>query len=253
MKKWLVILTVVLLVAVLLAGCSMKVTDLLPSQSASQGTAGEIITQTQTQAVDDRSKLSVTTTETVTVVPDVAYVTLGVQSQGTSAAEAMSQNNTTANAVLAAIKNQGIAEEDIQTSNMNIYQDYNDPSLYNVEIDYRIKVKPLDKVGGVIDSAVAAGANVSYSLYFDIEDRDSVYLQALQKAMASIADKAGQMAAAGGLEIDRVLLVQEGGSNYTPLYAAAPMATAEAARDSVSVSPGQMDVSASVSATYLLK
>ena len=251
MKKLLFILIAILIVGVLLAGCSMKVTDLLPSQSDSLGTAGEIINQTQ--AVDDRSKLSVTTTETVAVVPDVAYVTLGVQSQGPDAAEAMRENNATANAVLAAIKSQGIAEEDIQTTNMNIYQDYNDPNMYNVEIDYRIKVKPMDKVGGVIDSAVAAGANVSYSLYFDIEDRDSVYLQALEKAMASIAEKANQMAAAGGLEIDRVLLVQEGGSNYSPLYDTRMMAAAESAADSISINPGQMEVSATVSATYLLK
>jgi hypothetical protein len=249
MKKWLIILTAVLLVAVVFTGCSMKLTDLLPSQSPSQGAE----TVSQTQAVDDRSKLSVTTTESVTVVPDIAYVTLGVRSQGASAEEAMNQNNTTASAVLTAIKNQGIAEEDIQTTNLNIYQDYDNTSLYNVEINYQIRVKPLDKVGGVIDSAVAAGANVSYSLYFDIEDRDTVYMQALEKAMSSVAVKAGQMAAAGGFEIDRVLLVQEGGSDYYPMYERAMVASEGAAADSVSVNPGQMDVSATVSATYLLK
>jgi uncharacterized protein YggE len=249
MKKWFIILTAVLLAAIVLTGCSMKFSDLLPSSSPSPGTGEEGVLQQA--AIDDRSKLSVTTTESVTVVPDIAYVTLGVRSQGGSAAEAMSQNNTTANAVLAAIKSQGIAEEDIQTSNMNIYQDYDNPALYNVEIDYQIKVKPLDKVGGVIDSAVTAGANVSYSLYFDIEDRDAVYMQALQKAMTSVSDKASQMAAAGGLQIDRVLLVQEGGSNDYPMTQ--KLMAAEGAADSVSVSPGQMDVSATVSATYLLK
>lgn len=251
MKRWIVILTAVLLAAIVLTGCSMRFTDLLPSSSASQETAGGTVAQSA--AVDDRSKLSVTTTESVSVVPDVAYVTLGVRSQGASAEEAMSQNNTTANAVLSAIKNQGIAEEDIQTSNMNIYQDYDNPSLYNVEIDYQIKVKPLDKVGGVIDSAVKAGANVSYSLYFDIEDRDAVYMQALEKAMSSVAVKAGQMAAAGGFEIDRVLLVQEGGSDYYPMYERSMVAAEGAAADSVSVNPGQMEVSATVTATYLLK
>jgi len=250
MKKWFVILVAVLLAVIVFTGCSMKLTDLVPGATETQQAGNGTVTQAA--SVDDRSKLSVSTTESVTVVPDVAYVTLGVQSQGMDAAEAMSQNNTIANAVLAAIKNQGIAEGDIQTTNMNIYQDYNDPNMYNVEIDYQVKVKPIDKVGGVIDSAVKAGANVSYSLYFDIEDRDSVYLQALEMAMASVAEKANQMAAAGGLEIDRVLLVQEGGSDYYPMYSSA-MAASEGAMDSVSVNPGQMDVSATVSATYLLK
>ncbi len=252
MKKWFVIAAAVMLAAIVFTGCSsMDWSDLLPSQTASQ--AADTESATQTTAVDDRSKLSVNTTESVTVVPDIAYVTLGVQTQGMSADEAQLENNQTANAVLDAIRGQGIADEDIKTSNISIYQDYNDPSLYNVEIDYRIKVKPLDKVGGVIDSAVAAGANVSYSLSFDIEDRDAVYLQALEKAMTSVADKATQMAAAGGLEIDRVLLVEEGGSNY--YYATNEMlrTSAEGAADSISINPGEMEVSATVSATYLLK
>lgn len=252
MKKWVFILISVLMAAMLFAGCSMQVSDLLPSTDSSSAETSSVDTASQT-ATDNRSKLSVTTTESVTVVPDVAYVTLGVQSQGASAEEAMNQNSVTANAVLDAIKNQGIAEEDIQTTNMNIYQDYNEPDLYNVEIDYQIKVMPVDQVGGVIDSAVAAGANVSYSLYFDIDDRDSVYMQALEKAMTSVAEKADQMAAAGGFEIDRVLLVQEGGSNDYYAMNERTLMAADSAEGAVSVSPGQMDVSATVSATYLLK
>lgn len=251
MKKWFVIIVAVMLAAVIFTGCSMEWSDLLPSQDATQAADTEIVTQGT--AVDNRSRLSVNTTESVTVVPDIAYVTLGVQTQGASADAAQLENNRTANAVLDAIRGQGIADEDIKTSNISIYQDYNDPSLYTVEIDYRIKVKPLDQVGAVIDSAVAAGANVSYSLSFDIEDRDAVYMQALDKAMSSVADKAARMAEAGGLEIDRVLLVEEGGSNYYYPMDDMLRANTEGAADSISVNPGQMEVSATVSATYLLK
>ncbi len=251
MKKWFVIITAILLVAVVATGCTGKISDLL------QPTETQV---SSTQAVsspsgeDERSKISVTTTESVQVVPDIATITLGVNTQGATADEAQKQNNTTSAAVLEAIKAQGITDDNIQTSNISVYPDYNDPTKYNVEVTYSVKVSPIENVGKVIDSAITAGANVTYSLYFDIVDREGAYMQALEKAMGSVADKAQQMAEAGGLTIDRVLLVQEGGSNYYPMYDSA-MKTAVAGEgvDAMSVAPGQLEVSATVTATYLLK
>jgi uncharacterized protein YggE len=251
MKKWIAITAAILLVAIIATGCTGNFSDLLkPAETQVSSTQ----TVTGPAVEDERSKISVTTTESVTVVPDIAYVTLGVSTQGASADEAQKQNNTTANAVLDAIRQQGITDENIQTSNINVYPDYNDPSKYNVEVTYRIKVSPIENVGKIIDSAIAAGANVTYSLSFDIEDRDGVYMQALEKAMGSVSDKAQKMAEAGGLSIDRVLLVQESGSNYYPMYdTAMKNAVAGEGSSAVSVAPGQMEVSATVTATYLLK
>ena len=251
MKKSFIIIVAILLVAAIATGCTGKISDLLqPSETQVSSTQ----TVTGSNAEDERSKLSVSTTESVKVVPDIAYITLGVNTQGSSADEAQKQNSTTANAVLDAIKQQGITDENIQTSNINVYPDYNDPTKYNVEITYTIKVSPIENVGKVIDSAIAAGANVTYSLSFDIEDRDGAYMQALEKAMGSVTDKAQKMAEAGGLSIDRVLLVQESGSNYYPMYDNAMMKVAGEASDStMSVVPGQLEISATVTATYLLK
>lgn len=249
MKKWFIIITAILLVAVIATGCTGKISDML-KPAETQVSSTQAVSGTGTE--DERSKLSVTTTESVKVVPDIAFITLGVSTQGSSVDEAQKQNSTTANKVLDAVRQMGIADENIQTSNINVYKDYNDPSKYNVEVTYTIKVSPIDNVGKVIDSAIAAGANITYSLSFDIEDRDGVYMQALEKAMGSVTDKAQKLAEAGGLTIDRVLLVQESGGNYYPM-ADMSMMKAEGASDAISVVPGQMEVSATVTATYLLK
>ncbi len=280
MKKWMIIAIVTVLAAVLLTGCQGQLPLLQqPSGSASASSAAPSVSvepqetssasekaepaistavatpsAQATANIDDRSRMSVTATETVKVLPDVAYVTLGVTTQGSSADAAQNANSKIANALVAAVKAQGVKEEDIQTSNINLYQDYTDTKKYNMQADYRVKVTEIANVGKVIDAAISAGANVTYSLTFDIQDRDKVYMEALQKAMTSVADKAQKMAAAGSLTIDRVLDVSEvnQGGVYYPMADAA-VKVAGSADSSVNVSPGQVEVSASVSATYLLK
>lgn len=283
MKKWIIIAIVTVLAAVLLTGCQGQLPNLLqqPSGSATQivsdapsgspqvsdepepkeSTVPAISTAVvptpgaQPNAnIDNRSRMSVTATETVKVLPDVAYVTLGVTTQGSSADAAQNANSKIANALVAAVKAQGVKEEDIQTSNMNLYQDYTDNKKYDMQTDYSVKVTQIANVGKVIDAAISAGANVTYSLTFDIQDRDKVYMDALQKAMTSVSDKAQKMASAGGLSIDKVLDVQEvsQGNIVYPMSAAA-VKVAGSADSSVNVSPGQIEVNATVSATYLLK
>ncbi|MEI6101410.1 MAG: SIMPL domain-containing protein [Eubacteriales bacterium] len=288
MKKWIMIALAAALVAVSLTGCQGQLSSTFkqtgspstaattpasnapsdsiepqpkesaavqPAISSAVASAPNAVqpAQNTTASVDNRSKLSVTTTETVKVLPDMATVTLGVTTQGNSADAAQNANSKIANAVVAAIKAQGIKDEDIQTSNINLYQDYTDTKKYNMEIDYNVKVTQIANVGKVIDAAISAGANVTYSLVFDIQDKDTVYMQALQKAMTSVADKAQKMATAGGLTLDRVLDVQETSQSNVIYPMAAAMDSKAAAGAPVNVSPGQIDVSASVTATYLLK
>jgi len=275
MKKWMIIAIAAALVAALLTGCQGQLASVMgqqtggPSQSAAEtatttqqesaNSAAVLPTPVQPQpaasaAYDNRSRLSVSSTETVKVLPDVAYVTLGVTTHGSSADAAQNANSKIANKMLEAIRALGIKDENIQTSNISLYQDYTDTSRYNMEIDYSVKVTPIENVGKVIDAAIGAGANVTYSLTFDVEDRDTVYMQALEKAMKSVADKAQKMAAAGGLAIDKVQDVQEAGqSNYYYPMAEAAVKTAGDSASMVNVTPGQIEVSASVTATYLLK
>ncbi len=202
------------------------------------------------------STITVNTVETVKAVPDTAYVQLGVTTNGATAEEAQQQNAAQASAFLDAIMAEGVAEDDIKTSYINIYQDYENPNNYIMDNTFSVTIRDIDSVGSVIDAAVKAGANSSYSLSFDISNRDEVYIEALGKAMQSVNSKAAQVAEAGGYTIIRPLSIEEGGSSsyYDVMPAAQEMAAdATGASFSTPISPGEIEVSASVNGTFVIQ
>jgi uncharacterized protein YggE len=70
----------------------------------------------------DVAVITVTGSGQVYVVPDMGYIDIGVRSRGATVIEAIAINNEQANAIQAALVEQGIEVEDIQTSNFNVYQ-----------------------------------------------------------------------------------------------------------------------------------
>ena len=237
--------------AIIFAGCATQPSsDLQVIQpSASAGQAEDAAKGT------GESTLTVNATETVKVAPDVAYVTIGVTTKGKTAAEAQQENARITTEFLNAVKQQGVAEEDMQTSNINVYTDYDDSSKTVVDNSYRITIRDVNNVGAVIDAALAAGANSTYSLSFDVEDRDAVYIQALAKAMESVGEKAKTVAMAGGYSIVKPLSITESGADYGVRYAEsmAMDSAMEAGGAATPVTPQDIEVSASVSGTYVIQ
>ncbi len=234
----------------LLAGCASP-QQVIDKETVAQATA----TASADEKQQEQSTLTLSATETVKVAPDVAYVSIGVRTTGASAQEAQQDNARIAENFLNAIKAQGISEEDIQTQNINIYQDYEDPKKTVMENTYKVTVKNVDVVGAVIDAAAAAGANDTYSLSFDVQDRDTVYMQALSKAMESVGGKAKAMAMAGGYTIIRPVSITESGaeSGVMPYAYAAGAMDSKSEGGATQVTPQDIEVSATVSGTYLIQ
>lgn len=199
--------------------------------------------------------ITVSSNESVKVKPDLAYVDLGVRSIGTSAQEAQQQNATAAAAMLDVLKQQGIAEDDIKTSYMNMYQDYQDPTKYVMENTFNVTIRDINNVGKVIDAAIGAGANSSYSLSFDISNRDEMYVEALGKAIQSVSAKVQSVAKSGGYEVTSAKsIVENGTSSYsTKMNGAESMAMDAGTGAATPVAPGDIEVTASVTGTYYIK
>ncbi|MEG0914695.1 MAG: SIMPL domain-containing protein [Christensenellaceae bacterium] len=245
MKKILItILVMIVSVAVLCAGCAN------PS-----GTPQVIqLEQPKTEQETQDSTLTLNATQTVKVMPDVAYITIGVTTKGDSAESAQKENAKITQNFLNAVKAQGISDKDMQTANINVYQDYDNEKLYVMENSYKITIKNIDNVGAVIDAALGAGANSTYSLSFDVLDRDSVYVNALALAMESVGVKAKTVAAAGGYEIVRPLSITESSSGYSEmLYMQNEAAAADGASAPTPVSPQEIEISATVTGEYIIK
>ncbi len=247
MKKGLLAAVAILCIgAFLLAGCAQQVQPIGEQAAASA---------TPDSKQQEQSTLTLSATETVKAAPDVAYISIGVRTTGSSAEEAQQENARIAEGFLAAIKAQGVSEEDVQTQNINIYQDYEDAKKTVMENTYKVTVKNVDSVGSVIDAAAAAGANYTYSLSFDVQNRDTVYMQALSQAMESVGTKAKAMAMAGGYTIVRPISITESGADngVMPYEYAAGTMDSRAEGAATQVTPQDIEVSATVSGTYLIQ
>ncbi|CAN5290398.1 SIMPL domain-containing protein [soil metagenome] len=193
------------------------------------------------------------------VAPDLATITLGVQTDGATAAGAMGANAAQMTKVIAALKKAGIAERDIQTSNLSVnpqyvYVENNPPKLtgYQASNQVTVQVRDLAKLGQTVDATVNAGATNVGGISFGLQDPVAAENQARVDAVKALQAKADLYARATGYKIVRLVSLGEGGG-YTPqppmpMYAMAKMERA----DSSPVSAGELKVRVDVSATYEL-
>ncbi|MCE5324429.1 SIMPL domain-containing protein [bacterium] len=206
-------------------------------------------------AAADATGIVVTGSGEVKAQPDIAYVTLGVNTQSGDAAKAAKDNAGITNAVIAAVMKAGIAKDDIETADysVNPIMDYKkSPPMtvgYNVSNRVRLTIRDMTQVGSIIDIGVKAGANNVQGIDFSIEDDTTLCRQALSNAVAQAKSKANSMAEAAGVKLGRLISMSEAGG-YTPRPMLAGLAKSEAAP--TPVIPGELTVTASVTMVYAI-
>lgn len=202
---------------------------------------------------DEAGGISVTGRGTVSVTPDVAYVTLGVETADADAAKARNANDEAMAKVYAAVKGFGVAGDDITTEDYAIYPRYDDNGRkitgYTVRNTVSVRVKNLDKLGDVLTAAGEAGANTAGNIRFDVSDRTAAYNEALASAMEKARARAEVMAGACGVKLGAATAINESSSYSGPVYAQ-PEAAMDTKGVTVPVSEGQLEVTASVSVVY---
>jgi uncharacterized protein YggE len=195
------------------------------------------------------------------IAPDIATINIGVVTQGATADAAVSANTAKMNAVLAAIKKQGVADKDIQTSNLSVNPQYQynqgeQPKVtgYEANNSVTVKVRDLKKVGKAVDAVVAVGSNQVNGISFGLDDDTKALDAARVDAVKNARARAEIYAAAAGLKVQRIVAISEGGS-YAPPYPVpmVAMARAEKMDSAPPVAPGELNLTANVSITFLLK
>ena len=195
----------------------------------------------------------------VMAVPDQAIVRLGIVRQAASAQAAQEQANVAAREILNAVEKAGVPPNQIQTARLvltPIYAPRNPDSrdaprivAYNATNTISVRLENLSIVGTVIDAGLRAGSNqiegVGFALRNDLPSRQ----QALKQAVEEARSKAQTMAEALRVNLLEVLEVSEGGVSIVdrvePVFASRAAAVAE-----TPVSPGQIEVRASVTIRY---
>lgn len=195
---------------------------------------------------------SVTTTGhgDITVVPDEATVTAGVHTQAATAADALAQNSTRMNDVIAALKQHG--GKDLQTQQVSLYpQSKDDGTIVGYTADNSVSASAsIADAGALIDGAVGAGANTVSGPTLSVSDRDGVYRDALKKAVEDARAKALALADAGGFGIGPVSTVVEQSNAPGPIAYAAAAVAKDA---STPIEPGKQDVTADVTVTFSIR
>jgi uncharacterized protein YggE len=192
------------------------------------------------------------------VDPDMATVRLGVQSQAKTAQEAQSQASAAGQKILAAVARLGVDRKDIQTSGLSLFPIYSEsrpgqttpPSVvaYRAQNTISIRVLDLTKVGPVVDATVAAGSNEIQGVEFGLRNDGEARRNALKSAVAEARAKAEAMAEALGVSLGAIYEASEGGVQVMPLAMA--RGAFMDAQASTPVSPGQIDVTATVTLRY---
>jgi hypothetical protein len=202
----------------------------------------------------DSTQTNVVTTNghgVITAVPDEAAVSAGVRTDAATAAQALAANARTANAVVDALKRAGGTE--LQTQQVSLYpqsDQQGNVTGYTAQNTVSAKTK-IAEVGGLIDAAVAAGANTVDGPTLDLSDRDALYREALKKAVADARAKALALADAGGFGLGPVTTVVEQGAASPPVFQ--PLAAAAKGAGSTPVEPGTQDVTADVTVSFTIR
>lgn len=205
--------------------------------------------------------ISVSGSGQVLVTPDTAQVELGATVQSADLGQAQQTVNQKMNDILAALKASGIPDSQIQTTqfSINVDRDPKNPqgpiTGYTVTHLAQVKVKPLDQVGSIIDTAVAKGANVVNDVAFIVGDPNAALQQARQQAMADAKAKAQQLAQLGNVTLGPVVNISEG-VNYPPTpqqLDKAQAAAGTAAPAATEIQPGQSSVSVDVTVSYAIQ
>lgn len=193
---------------------------------------------------------------TVSGRPDIAYLTLGVSTEDRNASKAASDNAATTSAVIDAIVRAGVSRSDIETAQYTVTPlvDYRTQrpvtTGYQVSNIVRVKLKALGNVGGVIDAAMAAGANTVQSVRFEIDDNTKLRQQALVSAIAKARAEAELIASTLGVSLGKAISVSTSGPIIPrPMeFGAARAVAAE-----TPILPGDVDVTASVTVVFAIE
>lgn len=205
--------------------------------------------------------LNVNGTGSTYLTPDIAYIYIGVHTEGPTASEAVEANKEQTNAVLDALKNAGVEDKDLRTTNFSIYpsQQYSPDgtvagTIYMVDNTVYVTVRDLDGLGSLLDEVIAAGANTINSIQFDVADKTAAVTEARAKAVKDAEVQAQQLADASGVTLGEIQNISSYDSSPYPIAEGkGGGGGAMAASSPVSIQPGQLTITVSVSATYGIK
>ncbi|MDQ1849089.1 SIMPL domain-containing protein [Gemmobacter fulvus] len=210
-------------------------------------------------AADPAPQITVTGEGQVNGAPDLATISLGVTTEGATAAEAMAANSAELARVMGNLTMAGIAAKDVQTTGLSINPNWQNDSSgatvpriagYIASNMLTVRVRALEGLGSVLDAAVKDGANTLNGVEFGLADPAPAMDEARKRAVADARGRATLLAEAAGVTLGKIVSISESGGYQPPM----PMMrmAADAAGGAVPVAAGEVSVSANVTIVWAL-
>lgn len=234
---------------------------------ASSGTTAEAGIASGSFSGFGRNVISVNSSETVTVIPDIAEIVYAVRTEAKDAASCQQKNTEDTAKVIELLKSLGVEETSIQTSDYYMYPIYNYSGNtqritgYEASTALTVSKIPIDSLENILSQSVEAGINNIQSITYISSKYDEGYSNALKLAMESAKAKAQALAEAGGCSLGSVVGVRENSNyseaRYTDNALSSKMRSAESlaaeVEDSSSIMPGEVSVEVNITVEYLIQ
>lgn len=212
----------------------------------------------QVTTEESQRTVSVNGVGQVQAEPDRAVIRVGVQTEAESASRALSQNNNQMQDVIDALREEGVAAQDIQTQTFRLNPiretprpegDIPEITGYMATNIVEVRVEDIDNLGNLLDTAIQAGGNTIEGIQFEVSDPSDLVDQAREAAMNDAQNKAEQLAELAGAQLGDVFTISE--SSRTPV----PVGRGGAAQleAAAPVEPGTQTVTVDVQVTWLLR
>lgn len=235
MNKHIILAQITIIIAILVALSACEETIILPGD-------------------EQINQLRVVGSAKTVKAPDIATTQVGVQTFNREVEAAVAENNKKSEAIINALRQQGIEEKDIRTSQFNIYpqrdwQNGKQGEIIGFQVDNMISItiRKLDTVGKVLQAAINAGANNVYGLNFTLDDPEPLKRELRLKAIEDARKQADDIAKAAGVELGKVIAINDV-SWYVPSKGVSyDRAAAEGA---VPVESGELNITVQVEVVF---
>ena len=214
---------------------------------------------------DSNGGITVSGSATISVEPDLAILDMGVEAFGKTVSFARSDAAIAMDAIVSSLKSEGVLEKDIQTQRLNISPKYEWQEIsigsqvtnkqvltgYSVSNYVRVKIRDLDHVGKIVDSASESGGDFVRvnGISFNLEDTYNLMPQLREQAVRNAFMKADEYASAAGLRLGSITSLSEVGSS-SPSSAIGNQMRAMSALIESPISGGELQVSLTVLAVF---
>ena len=170
--------------------------------------------------------ISVTAFASIKTTPDEAVVTFAAREDDSDSVVALNETSRVMNDLIAAMKEIGIAERDMETTNLSISQQTLDRgtaserTVFVASSSIEVTIDDFDRIGPAIRGGVEAGAASVKGVRFQVSDPATAKRRALESAVRSARSKADALAGAAGASVTGVIQIREEGADEPRPYLA---------------------------------